>query len=529
MNVKGIFQTNKAQFILIFIMVTLSMGIDSASQYLMTPAYNNLRNLNFVGFIIFMVASLLCDLIRTMIITGSDYLYGKQSQLYLHNIRAKLSRYFFKNQINQAATIQNDLNANMDQLTKNYLKPIKNGYMYGLAVIFSIGILFSFNWSLVVLTLVLTAISLFLPKTFERMTSSATIQVTKKNEKFLNILARWTKGLDELRRYASFGIYHSSIDQGAEEYRKAAIHQGATIAISDLVTSVVNIGGQIILMILCAYLYFQKQIVFGAIITTIQFSSTVMNGVANFVTEWNLIKSAKGLNKEMLTLQKPVEIIENHHDDQKIYKLEVKNLTLKFKNGEDISYPDFEIKKGEKILLTGDSGTGKSTLFKLILGKFKPSTGQIIFTDKDGQEIKPNLDEWGYIAQDNTLFPDTIQNNITMFDNKLNDQVSIATEKADFTNDLQKFPDGIKTFVDLDKGNLSGGQKQKIILARAMLHRPAWLFIDEGTSAIDRQGTKKIMQQLSTTNCTIIMIAHNFSDDLIKFFDRQIKLTNGGE
>lgn len=529
MNIKGIFETNKAQFILIFVMVTVGMIVDTATQYLMTPAFNNLRNLNFTGFIIFMIASLLCDLIRIMMVTGSDYLYGKQSQSYLHKIRAKISRYFFKNQIDQTATIQNDLNANMDQLTKNYLNPIKNGYMYILAVILSIGILFSFNWSLVVLTLILTAISLFLPKTFEKMTSSATIRVTKNNEKFLNTLAKWTKGLDELRRYASFGIYYSSIDQSAEEYKKAAIHQGATIAISDLVTSVVNIGGQIILMILCAYLYFQKQIVFGAVITTIQFSSTVMNGVAYFVAQWNLIKSTKDLNKEMLALQQPVEIVENRHDDQKIAKLKVKNLALQFKNGESIAYPNFEIKKGEKILLTGDSGTGKSTLFKLILGKFKQSAGQIIFEDKNGKELKPNLDELGYVAQDNTLFPDTIKNNITMFNDALNDQVPITAEKADFNKDLKKFPDGVNSFVDLDKDNLSGGQKQKIILARTMLHHPAWLFIDEGTSAVDSKGTKEILQNLLATDSTIIMIAHNFSDDLIKMFDRQIKLTNGGE
>ncbi|GAA3637593.1 hypothetical protein GCM10022297_15020 [Lactobacillus hamsteri] len=254
-----------------------------------------------------------------------------------------------------------------------------------------------------------------------------------------------------------------------------------------------------------------------------------MNGIAAFVAQWNLIKSTKDLNKEMTALQKSVEISENHHDDQKIDKLEVKNLALQFKNGESISYPDFEIKKGEKILLTGDSGTGKSTLFKLILGKFKPSKGKIIFSDKNGQELKPNLDELGYVAQDNTLFPDTIKNNITMFDGELDDQVLPAIEKTNFTKDLEKFSDGLNTFVDLDQGNLSGGQKQKIVLARAMLHHPAWLFIDEGTSAVDSQGTKEILQNLLATDSTIIMIAHNFSDDLIKMFDRQIKLINGGE
>lgn len=528
MSIKGIFRSNKGQFILIFLMVIVGSIVDSTYQYLLTPAFSNLRKMNLVWFIIFMGLALGCNLLRLLLISGSDYLYSKQTQSYIHQIRARMSRYFFKNEINQTAKVQNEMVANLDNLTTNYLKAFKNGFMYLLEVIFSIAILFSFNWLLVVVTLVFTVISLLLPKTFEKMTSSATMRVTKKNEKFLNILDKWVKGLDELRRYASFDIFTSSIDAGADQYKKAAIHQGATIVIADIITAVVNIGGQMILMTLCTYLYLQGQIVFGAVITTIQFSSTVMNGTAYFVTEWNLIKSSKGLNKEINDLQSPVDIPEDKHDDQKAAKLEVKDLALQFKNGEKISYPDITINKGEKVLLTGDSGTGKSTLFKLILGKLAPSQGDVQFIDKNGQKLNFDLDELGYIAQDNTLFPDTIENNITMFNQDLNDQVQNAADKVDLTKDLAKFPDGLASQIDLDKGNLSGGQKQKIVLARALVHNSPWLFVDEGTSAVDSEATKKILQNLLSAENTVVMIAHNFSNDLVSMFDRQINLTNGG-
>ena len=72
-----------------------------------------------------------------------------------------------------------------------------------------------------------------------------------------------------------------------------------------------------------------------------------------------------------------------------------KNLELKFPNGEKLVYPDIQIKDGEKVLLTGDSGTGKSTLFKLILGELKPSKGKVIFQDEKGQSIKPDMRELG--------------------------------------------------------------------------------------------------------------------------------------
>ncbi|WP_257943032.1 ATP-binding cassette domain-containing protein, partial [Lactobacillus crispatus] len=199
------------------------------------------------------------------------------------------------------------------------------------------------------------------------------------------------------------------------EYKKAAIHQGATIAIADMATALVNIGGQMLLLGLCAYLYLQGRIAFGAVITTGQFSSTIMNGVAAFVAQWNLIKSAKGLNEEILELEQQVEIPKDQHDDQKIAKIEIKDLTLQFKNGEKISYPNLTFNKGEKILITGDSGSGKSTLFKLILNKLTPSKGTIRFIDQDGKEVYLNPDEIGYLEQDSTLFPDTLENNITMF------------------------------------------------------------------------------------------------------------------
>lgn len=528
MSIKKLFKSNKKLFILIFFMVFIGMAIDSLSQYLMTPAYNYLRNMNLLGFILFMCLALGCDAVRLGLISGSDYLYSKETQNYLHQIRKRIGRYFFKNDINQTAKVQNNMVANLDQLTTKYLTPIKNGFMYFLAVVFSIGILFSFNWILVVVTVILTIISLLLPKVFEKLTSTATVIVTKKNEKFLNILDKWVKGLDELRRYASFDIFTSSINNGAKEYKKAAIHQGATIAIADMATALVNIGGQMLLLGLCAYLYLQGRIAFGAVITTGQFSSTIMNGVAAFVAQWNLIKSTKGLNEEILELEQQVEIPKDQHDDQKVAKIEIRDLALQFKNGENISYPDLTFNKGEKILVTGDSGSGKSTLFKLILNKLTPSKGTIHFIDQDGKEIHLNPDEFVYLAQDSTLFPDTLENNITMFNAELNNQVKQATKKVDLDKDISNFPEGLATQVDLDKNNLSGGQKQKLVLARALVHNSPWLFIDEGTSAIDSESTKHILQNLLATDDSVIMIAHNFSNELVSMFDRVVKLDDGG-
>ena len=189
-----------------------------------------------------------------------------------------------------------------------------------------------------------------------------------------------------------------------------------------------------------------------------------------------------------------------------------------------ITYPDFTINKGDKVLLSGDSGTGKSTLFKVLLGKLTPETGEVYFTAKDGTKILPQNAQLGYVAQDATLFPDTIANNITMFNRKLTSKLKEVIQRVQLVPDLAKFPKQIDTVVDLDQGNLSGGQRQKVVLARAEVHDEPFLLLDEATSAIDSNATSAIIGDLLDTDKTVLMIAHNFSPELKEKFDYQIHL-----
>ncbi|MCT7780782.1 MAG: ATP-binding cassette domain-containing protein, partial [Lactobacillus iners] len=295
------------------------------------------------------------------------------------------------------------------------------------------------------------------------------------------------------------------------------------ISIADFLNGCANSFSQIAITLLAAILFFNHQVTFGVIIAAGNFSSMILNCLLTITTSLTRIQSVQELNKQIVESQKVISSHKEINTDE-IYSISTHDLSISFKNGETIHFPDIRIKKGEKVLLSGDSGTGKSTLFKLILNKMYPTTGQVIFEDKYGKKISPDYAQIGYIPQDGKLFPTSIINNIIMFNNKLKQQVKNSIENNDLSKDIASMPNGFETKIDLDTINFSGGQKQKIILARNEIHNFSIILADEATSAIDSRSSYRILKNLVSSNKTVIVIAHNLTQDMEKLFSRKISL-----
>ncbi len=122
----------------------------------------------------------------------------------------------------------------------------------------------------------------------------------------------------------------------------------------------------------------------------------------------------------------------------------------------------------------------------MILGELKPSEGNVVYKDKSGNEITPDLSKICYIPQDPVVFPAIIKDNITMFNDQLDGKVKAVVKEVNFDADIAEFKDGLNEELDLDKLNILGGQRQKIVLARAKVHDSDIILIDECTSAIDQ-------------------------------------------
>ncbi|MBU5594547.1 peptidase domain-containing ABC transporter [Amphibacillus sp. MSJ-3] len=173
-----------------------------------------------------------------------------------------------------------------------------------------------------------------------------------------------------------------------------------------------------------------------------------------------------------------------------------------------------DVKKGQKVAIVGKSGSGKSTLGNIIIGLFKPKTGNVYYDGKsvhdlDLQHLRQQI---GTVPQDVTLFNRSIYENITLHNqNASPEQVVQVAKVAQIHDEIMDMPMQYNTMVSEMGMNLSGGQRQRIALAKALLGNPAVLLLDEATSSLDHLNEGKIDEYLSSINCTRIVIAHRLT------------------
>lgn len=202
-----------------------------------------------------------------------------------------------------------------------------------------------------------------------------------------------------------------------------------------------------------------------------------------------------------------------------IETIDFKNISFRYGN-RDLIIKDlsFSIKKGDKIAFVGESGCGKSTITKLLTGLYKPESGSIQINQKniEAYSIKSLRTNIAYVPQTIFLFSDTIKNNLTLgleqdsipSDKKIKEVLNMCC--CDFVNEM---PFGLDSILEENGANLSGGQKQKLAIARALLRNPQVLILDEATSALDTIAERRIQTALNQfyPEMTMIIIAHRLS------------------
>lgn len=187
-----------------------------------------------------------------------------------------------------------------------------------------------------------------------------------------------------------------------------------------------------------------------------------------------------------------------------------------------------KISAGQYVAIVGKTGCGKSTLMRIMLGFEKPQRGGVFYDGKDIErmDLKSLRRKIGSVMQTGKLFTGDIYSNIVINNPRLTiDQAWEAAEMAGFADDIRNMPMGMFTMVSEGQGGISGGQRQRLLIARAIAPKPRILMFDEATSALDNITQKIVSDSLEKLKCTRIVIAHRLST--IKQCDRIIVLDKG--
>ncbi|MDQ5984098.1 MAG: NHLP family bacteriocin export ABC transporter peptidase/permease/ATPase subunit [Eubacteriales bacterium SKADARSKE-1] len=175
---------------------------------------------------------------------------------------------------------------------------------------------------------------------------------------------------------------------------------------------------------------------------------------------------------------------------------------------------NIKAKKGQMIALVGGSGSGKSTIAKLLAGLYDVNTGEILFDGKKREEIDRLVyrGSLSMVDQEVTMFQDTIRNNITMWDNTIDDETLVeACRDACIHEDILLREDGYNHVLVENGKDFSGGQRQRFEIARAFIANPSIMILDEATSALDPTTEKKVMDAVRRRGMTCFIVAHRLS------------------
>ena len=403
--------------------------------------------------------------------------------------------------------------------------------MTGLSSLFSfiyIGQIFTFAPSLVIPSIVvtLTTIALSLITTYAQMKISR--EKMELSSKTSGLTYSTITGIQkvklagaEKRMFARWAKYYAR--EAQLEYNPPAF-----LKLSGMLTLAVSLVGTLVLYAIAVKnnVSVSDYYAFNSAYGMVASAFTAISGIA--ITVANI--------RPTLEMAKPIMEAEPEMQDGKeiITKLsgsiELNHVTFRYDDSmpnviDDLS---LKVKPGEYLAIVGATGCGKSTLMRLLLGFEKPQKGSIFYDRKDIShvDLESLRKKIGSVMQDGKLFLGDIYSNIVISAPQLTlDDAWKAAEIASIAEDIRKLPMGMNTLISEGQGGISGGQKQRLMIARAVAPGPKVLMFDEATSALDNLTQKHVSDAIDSLKCTRIVIAHRLST--IRHADRIIFLKDG--
>jgi ATP-binding cassette subfamily B protein/subfamily B ATP-binding cassette protein MsbA len=389
-----------------------------------------------------------------------------------------------------------------------------------LLAILLLGNLFYLNWRLTLVIMILLPLILVFLKQISRSLRKYVLFGQENLERITSIIKESIDGVRIIQSFSLEKLMQSKLNDQTEEYLNIRKKVHARIEIMGPVTELVATA-----VILGIFFYFSVEVAKG---------NTTTGAVLAYITSMLMINQPiKKLQESYVRVQETIvaadrvyQILDNKevvHDpvNPKPFPKDWKTIHFKnisFRYGQELILDniDFSIQRGQSVALVGESGSGKSTIVNLLERFYEPSQGQVLFDDTNIldvslQELRSQI---ALVSQDVFLFSDSVRSNIKSGNPEISDDVMTEKSKRANAHDfIGRLGEGYSSRVG-DRGSLlSGGEKQRISLARAFVKDAPLLILDEATSALDSSSEREVQAGIEALmqNRTSLIIAHRLS------------------
>ena len=311
--------------------------------------------------------------------------------------------------------------------------------------------------------------------------------------------------------------YQASVNTAQVKYARLNQYLGL---IPSAVSGITNIA----VLMLGVYLVIQGEFTIGMVMAFQGFLSSFQAPAMTLISAGQTMQEMRTEMERIEDVMKyptDVEYAEDEKDDGREYSklsgnIELKNITFGYSKLAKPLISDFNLtlKPGKRIALVGGSGSGKSTIAKLISGLYKPWSGEILFDGKPMSEIDREVftGSLAVVDQDIILFEDTIANNIKMWDKSIEDfEMIMAARDAQIHEDIMQRENGYQYKITEGGKDFSGGQRQRLEIARVLAQDPTIVILDEATSALDAKTEYEVVKAIKDRGITCIVVAHRLS------------------
>lgn len=422
-----------------------------------------------------------------------------------------------------SSEILNEFNNEVNVVIDNYVSSKLN--MFSLTISLILGSLYIANLSVEILMFLLFCafITILINSIFKNSLKKNQMNYLDSMKQWLCSIKNLCRCFNDIKILNLEKVFCDGLDLENKNIEQSTLKNNGFIKILTSINSFISQAMFFLTLLFGIVLIHYNRLTVGQLLGIAQASNMVIMPIVNYANLRNMIQSSKPVLQKLLDNSMCYEENEPIVFDEQIHDIKIKHLSYSYGVRQILDLNNLVIDQGKKYLVIGKSGDGKST-FLDILTKQKKADG-IYVNDKDLKDVQFSTyaEKFSFVNQNNDLLPFSFEQNITlgrkMSKYSLKDLVTIFNLESIFDKERDN--------LDFEHLNLSGGEKQRICLARAMYRNKKWLFLDEAFSAIDKTNSDRIHQFiLSNPDLTVLSIEHKVTKETVSLYDKVLLFEN---